>query len=82
MASASYDGVNCANSVKVVRAAICAERRRAGKPGPRRDGLPENARPARASRSAAITRGVGASVAIASGYVALVTWLRWLLSLA
>jgi hypothetical protein len=81
MATATYDGAK--ESLKTVRAAIGAARRRTtpelalvrSEPG-------RAARPGAASRSPGILRGVGASVAIATGYVALVAALRWVLSLA
>ena len=77
MASATYDGV------KRVRAAIGAERRRtAPRLADRRDERPGAEQRGSTSRAVEILRGVGASVLIAVGYVALVTGLRWLLTLA
>jgi hypothetical protein len=74
MATASF------NSVQTVRAAIRAQRaqemREAARP-PRDEACP--ARLGAPARGAAWLRGVGEALAIASGSVAFVTALRWLL---
>jgi hypothetical protein len=84
MASATFEN---GQALRTVRAAIRAERLRAGEGA--RSAEPQRAqtggatrRSAESTRAPAIWRGVGASLAIASGYVALVTAIRWLLLLA
>jgi hypothetical protein len=82
MASATFEN---GQALRTVRAAIRAERLRAGGAG--RSGARVQAdggvrRSAEPARTSAIWRGVGASLAIASGYVALVTAIRWLFLLA
>ena len=84
MASATFEN---GQALRTVRAAIRAERVRTG--GAARSGEPQRVqtggavrRSAEPARAPAIWRGVGASFAIASGYVALVTAIRWLLLLA
>jgi hypothetical protein len=82
MASAVYDG---GHALQAVRAAIRTQRRRRALPArdSRRLGTPRRAVPrAQGSRARGLLRGVGASVAIACGYVSLMSALRALLSIS
>ena len=83
MASATYENEP---AVRAVRAAIWAERARRS-PAPERGPIRRYPRgevqPRGRVRSAGgIWRGVGASAAIAGGYVALMAGLRWVLAAA
>ena len=83
MASATYENEP---AVRAVRAAIWAERarrtqvpaRRPSRRYPRGEAQPRG----RVRSARGIWRGVGASAAIAGGYVALMSALRWVLAVA
>jgi hypothetical protein len=83
MASATFENTP---TVRAVRAAIWAERARRHSAPAReqseRDWRREARPRGRARRALGIWRGVGASAAIAGGYVAVIAGLRWALTAA